>query len=62
MTDAVAYIDEGLSRRDLLRRGLIGAGVVAAALPLQVSVAWLGPQGANGSLWMLMPTALRTSS
>jgi len=32
MTDAVAYFDEGLSRRDLLRRGLIGGGVVAAAL------------------------------
>ena len=32
MTDVAAYFDEGLSRRDLLRRGLIGGGVVAAAL------------------------------
>ena len=33
MTNAATYLDtEGLSRRDLLRRGLIGGGVVAAAL------------------------------
>jgi hypothetical protein len=47
MTDAATYIDgEGLSRRDLLKRGVIGGGLVAAAL---VSPALTGTAEAHGT-------------